>query len=67
MLVKESARIELKNPKVCAVCGDYHATNVRLVWERTKDRKRFNICCACAEADKVNAESVNNYPMGEVK
>lgn len=46
----------------CSVCGDRHQRNVRLVWQRDSDGKRFDICCLCAEQGKVNAESVDNYP-----
>lgn len=49
--------------KRCSVCGDTCLTNVRLVWERDSDKKRFDICCACSEIPgKVNAKSVDNYP-----
>lgn len=48
--------------KRCSVCGDTCQTNVTLVWERHIDGQRFDICCLCAEANKVNADSVNNFP-----
>lgn len=51
--------------KKCAVCGDTHTTNVRLVWKRTSDQKEFDICMMCAEAGKVNAESVDTYGGGK--
>ena len=48
--------------KRCSVCGDTCQTNVKFVWERASDEKRFDICGLCAESGRVNAESVNNYP-----
>ncbi|MBO5505355.1 MAG: hypothetical protein J5984_02640 [Clostridia bacterium] len=42
----------------CAVCGDTNQTNVRLKWQRHSDSKVFHVCCACAEANRVNADSV---------
>ena len=53
--------------KCCAVCGDRCRTNVRLIWQRDCDGKMFHVCCLCAEMDKVNADSVNNYKGGIVK
>ena len=50
-----------KQRRRCAVCGDTCITNVRLVWKRDSDDKLFNVCCACAEAGKVNSVSVDNY------
>lgn len=47
--------------KRCAVCGDTEKLNVRLRWCRTEDEMVFDVCCACAEAGKVNAESVENF------
>ena len=34
---------------------------MRLAWERDSDGKRVNVCCACAESGKVNANSINNF------
>ena len=50
--------------KVCAVCGDTCQMNVRLTWKRNSDGNCYSICCACAEADKVNAKSVENFKSG---
>ena len=50
--------------KVCAVCGDNCQTNVKLTWRRDSDGNYYSICCACAEADKVNAKSVENFKSG---
>ena len=50
--------------KVCAVCGDNCQTNVKLTWRRDSDGNCYSICCACAEADKVNAKSVENFKGG---
>ena len=47
--------------KRCAVCGDTTKLNVRLAWRRDSDGKTVNICCACAEAGKVNAQSIDNF------
>ena len=47
--------------KRCAVCGDKNAVNVRLVWRRDSDGKTVNVCCACAEAGRVNENSIDNY------
>ena len=47
--------------KRCAVCGDTHKTNVRLAWRRDSDGRIVNVCCACAEAGKVNEKSIDNY------
>lgn len=47
--------------KRCAVCGDTTAMNVRLAWRRDRDGKIVNICCACAEAGRVNENSIDNY------
>lgn len=47
--------------KQCAVCGDTCAVNVRRVWRRDSDGKTVNICMACAEAGRVNAQSIDNY------
>jgi len=55
----------MKRKKKCAVCGDTHATNVRLVRFHTSDQKEFDICMMCAEAGKVNSESVNTYGGGK--
>ena len=49
--------------KRCSVCGDTCQTNIKHVWERSSDGKRFDICSMCAEEKgKVNAKSVDNYP-----
>lgn len=50
--------------KTCAVCGDTCKTNVKLTWKRDSDGNCYSVCCACAEADKVNADSVENYKGG---
>ena len=50
--------------KICAVCGDACQTNIRLTWKRDSDGNCYSICCACAEADKVNAKSVENFKSG---
>lgn len=55
-----------KNYKCCAVCGDTEKVNVRLLWEREKDGARFSVCMACAESNKVNEKSVENYKEGRV-
>lgn len=47
--------------KQCAVCGDTCGTNVRLAWRRDRDGRTVNVCMACAEAGKVNAESIDNF------
>lgn len=52
--------------KRCAVCGDKSSVNVKLIWHRYEDDKYFHVCLYCAEADAVNAESVNNYRAGQV-
>ena len=44
--------------RMCAVCGDKTQINVRKLWQRHSDKKVFNTCMACAEAGKVNADSV---------
>lgn len=51
--------------KVCAVCGDKSQVNVRLKWKRNSDQKVFDVCLHCAELDKVNEHSVNNFSKGE--
>lgn len=51
----------------CAVCGDTHKTNIKLVWRRARDNKYFHICLACAEDGIVNENSVNNYKAGQIK
>ena len=45
----------------CAVCGDTASINVRLCWKRDRDHKLFDVCMCCAELDKVNEHSVDNY------
>ena len=62
------ARTNLINirPK-CAVCGDTTSINVRLCWRRHADNLLFDICLVCAEADAVNAESVNTYGPSAVQ
>lgn len=45
----------------CAVCGDTTSINVQLCWRRSRDQKLFDVCCLCAETDKVNEHSVDNY------
>ena len=45
--------------KKCAVCGDTHQTNIIYKWQRNSDGTVFHICGLCAEAGKVNAESVH--------
>lgn len=47
--------------KQCAVCGDTCSTNVKLAWRRDRDGKTVNVCMACAEAGKVNADSIDNF------
>lgn len=47
--------------KQCAVCGDTCGTNVRLAWRRDRDGKTVNVCMACAEAGRVNADSIDNF------
>ena len=47
--------------KRCAVCGDTTPTNVRMAWRRERDGKTVNICCACAEADRVNENTIDNH------
>ena len=47
--------------KRCAVCGDTTKLNVRLAWKRDSDGKEVNVCLACAEADKVNENSIDNF------
>lgn len=54
-------RIEMGHPKRCAVCGDTCHVNVQLLWRRDSDQKLFDVCLLCAEADKVNETSVDNY------
>jgi len=56
------ARTNLINIKPkCACCGDTTSINVRLCWKRDSDQKLFDICLECAEANVVNAESVNTH------
>ena len=50
-----------KSKICCAVCGDDCKNNVILKWKRKKDNKTFNICCLCAEGEKVNEKSVDNF------
>lgn len=50
--------------KCCAVCGDRVKSNVKLVWNRDSDNKFFSVCCMCAESNKVNAKSVDNFADG---
>lgn len=45
----------------CAVCGDRCASNVRLAWRRDRDGKTVNVCFACAEENKVNEHSIDNF------
>lgn len=52
--------------KCCAVCGDTTKRNVRLLWEREKDGAKFSVCMLCAETNKVNEKSVENYKNGRV-
>lgn len=47
--------------KQCAVCGDTCGTNVRLAWRRDRDGRTVNVCMACAEAGRVNADSIDNF------
>ena len=47
---------------ICAVCGKVCGSHFH--WEREKDGKIFSVCLACAEANDVNAESVNNFEAG---
>ena len=51
--------------KRCAVCGDRCETNVRLAWRRDSDGKTVNVCMACAEENKVNAESIDNFKTSD--
>ena len=44
--------------KQCAVCGDKTQLNVALKWKRDNDGMVFHVCLCCAEAGKVNANSV---------
>lgn len=52
-----------RNPiRRCAVCGDTHQSNVKLVWRRYRDGLLFDICLRCAEIpNRVNENSVDNY------
>lgn len=50
--------------KCCAVCGTRVKSNVKLVWNRDSDNKFFSVCCLCAEQNKVNAKSVDNFADG---
>ena len=51
--------------KRCAVCGDTTLLNVRLAWRRDRDGKTVNVCCACAEAGRVNEKSIDNYTTAD--
>lgn len=57
----DEPRVRLGHSKLCAVCGDTCHVNVRLLWRRSRDQKLFDVCLACAEADRVNEHSVDNY------
>ena len=51
----------MREEKRCAVCGDTTKMNVRLAWKRGRDGKCVNVCCACAEGNRVNAKSIDNF------
>lgn len=55
-----NAKLLAIKPK-CAVCGDTTSINVQLAWRRSRDQKLFDVCLLCAEADKVNEHSVDNF------
>lgn len=55
-----NAKLLAIRPK-CAVCGDTTSINVKLCWQRDRDHKLFDVCLLCAEADKVNEHSVDNF------
>lgn len=55
-----NANLLAVRPK-CACCGDTTSINVQLCWRRDSDQKLFDICLLCAESDKVNSKSVDNF------
>lgn len=51
--------------KMCAVCGDCVQENVKLVWKRIIDGKKFHICLACAEKGAVCATTVKETNVSD--
>lgn len=51
-------KLTTKKRKKCAVCGDMCQTNVIFKWRRDCDGIIFHVCARCAEAKKVDANSV---------
>lgn len=54
----------LSEIKCCAVCGDTSKVNTHLKWKRDFDNRVFSVCVYCAEQDKVNEKSVENFKDG---
>ena len=57
----KSIPVRDRRPRVCAVCGDKTQINVMYRWKRDFDQKVFNVCAACAEENKQDSVSVDNY------
>lgn len=55
-----------RKKRCCAVCGDRSQVNVSQLFRVFDTGRSYSVCLLCREGKKVDAESVKNYPDGDI-